>query len=157
MLLEERILIAVPPARVWNSSRIPSAWRLSLLNSITSNGSATRFRGSVALSVPSIASGLSGGEPGTSSTSQKLSGCSAGARWTGQGTALRPVGRIASYLTRADGSELIERCETVSSLAAFITRSLLWGRGRMLRRGMRATLEAIKFEAEAIETEGQGQ
>ncbi len=46
------------------------------------------------------------------------------------------------------GCEITERFETASWLAAFITGALLWGRGRMLRRGMRTTLRSIKAAAE---------
>ncbi len=46
------------------------------------------------------------------------------------------------------GCEVTERFETASWLAVAITRGLLWGRGRMLRRGMRATLQSVKAAAE---------
>lgn len=68
-------------------------------------------------------------------------GYSFATRWT---YCLRPQG--------SDGCELVERCETASRLAVIITRGLLWGRGRMLQRGMRATLEAIKSAAETPES-----
>jgi len=52
---------------------------------------------------------------------------------------------------RCGGCEVTERFETASRLAVAITGALLWGRGRMLRNGMRTTLESIKAAAEGGE------
>ncbi|MGH7918392.1 MAG: SRPBCC family protein [Candidatus Dormibacteraceae bacterium] len=66
------------------------------------------------------------------------------------GPGFRFVTRWTYCLRPANGQcEVVERCETASWLAAVITKGLLWGRARMLRRGMRTTLEAIKVAAEA--------
>lgn len=52
-------------------------------------------------------------------------------------------------LPSVGGCDVVERCETASRLARVITAGLLWGRPRMLRRGMRRTLDGIKVAAEA--------
>lgn len=46
------------------------------------------------------------------------------------------------------GCDVTERFETAGWLAIGLTRGIMWGRGRMLRRSMGATLESVKAVAE---------
>lgn len=46
------------------------------------------------------------------------------------------------------GCDITERFETASWLALGVTRGLMWGRARMLRKGMAATLQSVKAAAE---------
>lgn len=153
MLLEERILIAAPPARVWEFVADPERmaafspelhhiqWLGDPVPRVGGTFRAFNRVGPIRWRTRNVID-VAEAEWLFSWRAMDGPGYSFATRWT---YCLLPQG--------ADGCELIESCETVSSLAAIITRGLLWGRGRMLRRGMRATLEAIKLEAEAVETE----
>lgn len=148
MLLEERIQIAARPATVWALVADPERMcvfspELHRIQWITDPGPAVggSFRafnrvGPVRWRTRNVIEIM---EPERRFVWRAMDGpgFSFATRWT---YCIRP---------EAGGCELGERCETASRLAVIITRGLLWGRARMLSRGMRTTLEAIKLAAES--------
>lgn len=153
MLLEERILIAAPAARVWGFVADPER-----MVGFSPELDHIQWLGDSAPRVGGVFRAFNRVGPIRWRTRNVID--VAEAEWMFSWRAMDGPGyRFATRWTYCllpqtpGGCELIERCETVSSLASIITRSLLWGRGRMLRSGMRATLEAIKLQAEAAQRE----
>lgn len=149
MVIEEHIYVAAPAAEVWSlvadpgrmPGLSPELRRIEWIGAPTSVVGGT-FRGynragPVRWRTRNVIESV---EPGRTFIWRTMDGpayCFV-TRWTYR---LRP---------ESGGCEVIERFETVSWLSLVITRGLLWGRGRMLRRGMRATLWSIKVAAERV-------
>lgn len=147
MVLEERIQIAAAPARVWQliadpermSGFSPELRRIQWIGDPAPRvgGTFRAFNGAgpVRWRTRNVIEVV---DPERTFTWRAMDGpgYSFATRWT---YSLRSV---------VGGCEVVERCETASPLAAVITTGLLWGRDRMLRRGMRATLGSIKAAAE---------
>lgn len=147
MVIEERAFIAASPAQVWSAigdpermpELSPELQRVEWLSPRELRVGGT-YRGHnrvgpVRWTTTNVIEQL---DPGSVFAWRTLDGPrnSFVSRWTYR---LRP---------QSDGCEVTERWETASWLAVAITRGLLWGRGRMLRHGMRTTLQSLKKVAE---------
>lgn len=148
MVIEERLAIAAPIDRVWSlisdPERMPGL--SPELRRITWVGTASPVVGSAFRGHNGVGpvrwrtrNVIEVADPGRTFAWRTMDGpgYSFVSRWTYR---LDP---------RSGGCEVTERFETASWLAVAITRGLLWGRGHMLRHGMRTTLEAIRAAAEA--------
>lgn len=147
MVLEERVFVAAPVARVWsliaNPERMPD---------LSPELRRIRWVGTPKPEVGGTFRGYNGVGPVRWRTRNEIEKVEPGQAFVWRTMDGPWYGFVSRWTYRLqpldDGCQVTERFETVSWLAVVVTRGLLWGRGRMLRSGMRATLERIKAVAE---------